>query len=143
MNKHYPIRLTVEERGEIECVLDSGRKTGRKVTRARILLLADNGKKDREIAKALQICPATVHNVRKRFFNLRSISSLEEKPRSGRPPRLTDITAAHVRDLVCSEPPGGRKRWTFRLLADRAMELDLVDTISHEGVRKILKAVPS
>ncbi|HYA43379.1 MAG TPA: helix-turn-helix domain-containing protein, partial [Syntrophobacteraceae bacterium] len=62
-----------------------------------------------------------------------------EKPRSGKPPKLEGLTAAHITALACSDPPEGRARWTLRLLADRAVELDLVDTISHEAIRKLLK----
>jgi transposase len=139
MNKQFHIKLTDEERRELKHVVESGRKLARKVTRARILLLADDGKKDREIAEALQVCVLTVHKVRKRFFNEKSINSLEEKPRSGKPPKLEGLRAAHITALACSDPPEGRKRWTLRLLADRAVELELVDTISHEGLRKFLK----
>lgn len=139
MNKQFDIKLTDEERRELKHLVESGRKLARKVTRARILLLADAGKKDREIAEALQVCMQTVHKVRKRFFNEKSINSLEEKPRSGKPPKLEGLTAAHITALACSDPPEGRKRWTLRLLADRAVELQLVDTISHEGLRKFLK----
>ena len=139
MNKHYHIQLADEERRELKHLVESGRKLARKITRARILLLADAGKKDREIAETLQVCVQTVHKVRKRFFNEKSISSLEEKPRSGKPPKLDGLTAAHITALACSDPPEGRKRWTLRLLADRAVELELIDTISHEGVRKLLK----
>ena len=139
MNKNYQIQLTEEERRELGRMVESGRKLARKITRARILLLADAGKKDREIAEALQVSVQTVHKVRKRFFNEKSLASLEEKPRSGKPPKLHGLTAAHITALACSDPPEGRKRWTLRLLADRAVELELVDTISHEGIRKFLK----
>jgi transposase len=139
MNKQFHIKLTDEERRELKGLVKSGRKLARKITRARILLLADAGEKDREIAEALQVCIQTVHKVRKRFFNEKSVSSLEEKPRSGKPPKLVGPTAAHITALACSDPPEGRKRWTLRLLADRAVELELVDTVSHEGIRKLLK----
>jgi transposase len=139
MNKQFQIQLTDEERRELKRLVESGRRLARKITRARILLLADTGKKDREIAEALQVCIQTVHKVRKRFFKEKSIKSLEEKPRSGKPPKLAGLTAAHITALACSDPPEGRKRWTLRLLADRAVELELVDTISHEGLRKLLK----
>jgi transposase len=139
MNKQYNIRLTDEERRELKRLVESGRKLARKITRARILLLADSGKMDKEIAEALQVCTVTVHKVRKRFFIEKSTTSLEEKPRSGKPPKLDGLTAAHITALACSEPPEGRERWTLRLLADRAVELELVDTISHEGIRKLLK----
>ena len=139
MKKQYQIQLTDQERRELKRLIESGRKLARKITRARILLLADAGKKDREIAEALQVCIQTVHKVRKRFFNEKSVNSLDEKPRSGKPPKLEGLTAAHITALACSGPPEGRKRWTLRLLADRAVELELVDTISYEGVRKFLK----
>jgi len=139
MNKQFHTQLTDEERRELKHLIESGRKLARKITRARILLLADAGKKDQEIAEGLQVCIQTVHKVRKRFFIEKSINSLEEKPRSGKPPKLAGLTAAHITALACSDPPEGRKRWTLRLLADRAVELELVDTISHAGVRKFLK----
>ncbi len=139
MNKQFNVELTDEERRELKRLVESGRKLARKITRARILLLADGGKKDREIADALQITIQTVHKVRKRFFIEKSLNSLEEKPRSGKPPKLEGLTAANIPALACSDPPEGRNSWTLRQLADRAVELGLVDTISHEGVRKLLK----
>ena len=139
MKKQYQIQLTDEERRELKRLIESGRKLARKITRARILLLSDTGKTDKEISEALQVCVQTVHKVRKRFFNEKSINSLEEKPRPGKPPKLDGLTAAHITALACSDPPEGRNKWTLRLLADRAVELELVDTISHEGIRKLLK----
>ena len=139
MKKQYQIQLTDQERRELKRLIESGRKLARKITRARILLLSDTGKTDKEISEALQVCVQTVHKVRKRFFNEKSINSLEEKPRSGKPPKLAGLTAAQITALACSEPPEGRDKWTLRLLADRAVELELVDTISHEGIRKLLK----
>lgn len=139
MNKQFNVELTDEERRDLKRLVESGRKLARKITRARILLLADGGKKDREIAETLQITIQTVHKVRKRFFIEKSLNSLEEKPRSGKPPKLEGLTAANITALACSDPPEGRNRWTLRLLADRAVELGLVDTISHEGLRKLLK----
>ncbi|MGA2735049.1 MAG: helix-turn-helix domain-containing protein [Syntrophobacteraceae bacterium] len=139
MKKQYQIQLTDEERRELKRLIESGRKLARKITRARILLLSDTGKTDKEISEALQVCVQTVHKVRKRFFNEKSINSLEEKPRPGKPPKLDGLTAAHITALACSDPPEGRNKWTLRLLADRAVELELVDTISHEGLRKLLK----
>ena len=127
--------LTDEERRELKRPVESGRKLAGKITHARILLLADTGKTDREIAEALQTCTLTVHNVRKRFFNAKSINSLEGKPRSGKPPELQGLTAAHITPLACSGPPEGRERWTLRLQADRAVRLDLGDSISQGGMK--------
>jgi transposase len=139
MNKQYHIQLTDEERKELERLVERGRKPARKITRAGILLLADTGKSDKEIAEALRICTLTVHNVRKRFFKEKSVTSLEEKPRPGRPPKLVGLAAAHITALAGSAAPEGRDRWTLRLLADRAVKLELVDSVSHEGIRKLLK----
>ncbi len=139
MKKRYPIRLTNMERAELERLLQSGPRLARVTTRIRILLLANAGKNDREIAKALKVSSTTVHNVRKRYCSERSASCLEERPRPGQPCRLNSKTAIRVAGLVRSEPPKGHKCWTLRLLADRAVKLNLIDTISHESVRKILK----
>ncbi len=138
MKSRYPIRLTDQERAELKRLLESGLRLARITTRVRILLLADTGKKDREIAKALKISSGTVHNVRKRFFNERAMDGLDERPRPGQPCRLNNVTAEKITGLACSGPPEGHKRWTLRMLADRAVKLELVDTISHESVRKIL-----
>ncbi|MGC8494587.1 MAG: helix-turn-helix domain-containing protein [Syntrophobacteraceae bacterium] len=139
MKKRYPIRLTHVERAELQRLLQNGPRLARVMTRIRILLLADAGKNDREIARSLKVSSTTVHNVRKRYFSERSASSLEERPRPGQPCRLNGNTASRVAGLVRSEPPKGHKRWTLRLLADRAVKLHVIDTISHESVRKILK----
>lgn len=126
-------------RTKLESLINNGRRLAKKITRARILLLADAGKKDHEIAESLQTSIPTVARVRKRFAEARLASSLEDKSRSGKPPSLRGKVAAHITSLACSDPPEGHVRWTLRLLADKAVELELVDTISHEAVRRILK----
>ena len=139
MRKHYEVRLSDEERKELKALVVTGRRLARKITRARILLLADAGKKDREIVEALRVSLPTVVRVRKRFAKERLVSGLEEKARPGKPPKLSGKVAAHITSLACSEPPEGRARWSLRLLADKAVELNVVDTVSHEAIRKILK----
>jgi len=139
MNKQFHVRLTNEERKELKRLVETGRKLARRITRARVLLLADCGKSDKEIAEALQITTMTVYNVRKRFLTQKSLKSLEDKPRPGQPAKLVGLTAAHITALACSEPPEGRDRWTLRLLADKSVKLDIVDSVSHEGIRKLLK----
>ena len=139
MSRQFDIQLTNEERRELNRLVESGRKLARKITRARILLLSDAGKKDREIAEALQVCRKTVQNVRKRFFNEKSLNSVEDKPRPGKPPKLDGITAENITALACSHPPEGYERWTLRLLANKAVELELVDSVSYEGIRNLLK----
>jgi putative transposase len=143
MKKVYDVRLTEEERKELKSLVTSGRKMAKKITRARILLLADAGKKDHEIAEALQTSIPTVVRVRKRFAETSLVGSLEEKPRPGKPPSLVGNVAAHITSLACSDPPEGHARWSLRLLADKAVELELVDKISHEAVRRMLKKTNS
>jgi len=139
MKKQYGVRLSDDERRELKQLIRSGRQLARKVTRARILLLADAGKKDEEIAEALHTSVPTVARVRRRFAQERLARGLAEQPRSGQPPKLRGKVAAHITSLACSDPPEGRSRWTLRLLADKAIELELVDTISHEAIRQLLK----
>jgi transposase len=139
VKKVYDISLTDLERKELKALIDNGRRLAKKITRARILLLADAGKKDHEIAEALQTSIPTVVRVRKRFAESRLAGSLEDKSRPGKPPSLRGKVAAHITSLACSDPPEGHVRWTLRLLADKAVELELVDKISHEAVRRILK----
>jgi len=138
--KHYNIRLTDEERRELKRLVESGGKLARKIIRARILLFTDTGKTATEIAEALHVSAETVRNVRKRFSIEKSINnSLEEKLRAGKPSKLEGIAAAKITALACSEPPEGRDRWTLRLLVDKAVNLGLVDSISHESIRNLLK----
>jgi transposase len=137
--KLYHIQLTDEQRKELKRLVESGRRLARKITRARILLLAEIGKPDSEIAESLQVTVQTVHNVRKRFCSEKSLKCLEEKPRPGKPSKLEGIVAAKITALACSEPPEGRDAWTLRLLADTAVKLEFVDSVSHEGIRKLLK----
>jgi transposase len=139
VNRNYDIQLTDVQSRELKRLVEFGRHLTREITRARILLLADTGIKDQEIAEALQISIGTVYNVRKRFSEEKSIKSLEEKQHPGKPSKLDGITRGLIKCLASSEPPEGRKRWTLRLLAARAAEIESVGAISHESIRKILK----
>ncbi len=139
MKKQHIVRLTDGERKELTALIEAGRRLARKIKRARILLLADEGRKDREIAEKLRVSVPTVVRMRKRFASDGTAGGLEEKPRSGKPPWLNGTVAAHITGLAASDPPKGRKRWSLRLLAIRAVELNLVDSISHETIRGILK----
>ncbi len=96
MNKQFNVELTDEERRDLKRLIESGRKLARKITRARILLLAAGRKKDREFADALQITVKAVYKVPKRFFIENSLKSLEENPRSAKPPKLEGLTAANT-----------------------------------------------
>lgn len=143
--KHkYPVKLTREERRELGRLPLGGTIGVRKLNRVKILLLADEshssgGKTDKEIAEKLDISPSTVERTRQRYAEGGVKSALKEQPRSGRPPVISGEARAQITALACSTPPEGYGKWTLRLLADRAVELEFIETISHESVGQILK----
>jgi transposase len=136
--KKYQVDLTAAERDELLRLSRSGKTSGRKLTRARILLKADEQLADEEIAETVGTSVATIERTRQRFVE-EGLDALNERPRLGARPKLTAKGAAHVIAVACSPAPGGRKRWTLRLLADRAVELGLCSEFSHESVRRLLK----
>ncbi len=137
--KIYVVDLTQDERTELLKLIKSGKHSARKLNRARILLLADKDKTDAEIAKALYTGTATVQRVRQRFVEGNLQGALNEQPRPGGIKKLSQKGETILETLAHSKPPDGRKRWTLQLLADRLVELKVVDSISHETVRKEVK----
>jgi transposase len=136
------VTLTNAERTELEAFVAHGKKSAREITRARILLLAAEGKGDSEIARLLSTSRGTVYNARKRYrqkarAHLRKC--LKDAPRSGRPLKLDSRVEAKVTMIACSDPPDGAARWTLHLIADKLVTLGEVDAISHESVRRLLK----
>lgn len=136
--KKYLVDLTDLEKLELENLLKSGKHQSRKLTRARILLLANDGKTDSEIVEVLQTARPTVERTRKRFVE-EGLECLQEKLRHGARPRLDERGQAHLIAVACSPAPEGYARWTLRLLADKAVELGLVNSIAKETVRQVLK----
>ena len=146
--KKYVVRLTEEERGQLETLVRRGRAHSRKLLYARILLKADADGPDRwtdeRIAQALEVSTATVARERRRFCeDGLEVALMPKKP--GRPRRraLDGRAEAHLIALSCSDPPEGRERWSMRLLADRMVELGHVEALSHETVRRTLKKTAS
>lgn len=146
--KKYRVFLNGKKRSTLERLVSTGTNKARTITRARILLLADEspcgisrgmGKTDKEIIEVLGISARTVAATRQRFVEEDIEGALNEKPRPGRPPKLTGRDEARLTAIACSEPPEGSVRWSVRLLADKLVEVDLVDSISHEAVRRYLK----
>lgn len=146
--KHkYKVKLSGDERRKLNLLTMGGSIGVRKLNRAKILLLADenceNGNKtDKEISQKLDVSEATVVRIRQRFVT-QGLDALDEKPRSGRPPRISGEERAKITALACSDAPQGFGRWTLRLLADKVVELELVDSISHTTVSEILKKTKS
>ena len=137
--KIYIVDLTKEERTDLLDLIKSGEHSARKLNRARILLLADEGKADSEIAKALHTGTATVQRTRQRFVEGNLEGALNERPRPGGQKKLDEKGVALLETLAQSKPPQGRKRWTLQLLADRLVQLKTVDSLSYETVRQELK----
>ena len=143
--KHkYQVNLTRAARTELGRLTLGGTIGVRKLNRVKILMLADEShetgqKTDKEIAEKLDISPATVERTRQRYAEAGLKSALNENPRSGRPPVISGETRAQITALACSTPPAGFGQWSLRLLADKAVELEFIETISHESVGTILK----
>lgn len=139
----YIVRLTPEERSELEKLVSTGKANARKITHARILLKVDaDGPNwsDESVREALDVGTATVERIRKAFVEVDLESSLNRKPRSKTTPRKLDgEQEAHLIALACGPSPEGYKRWTLRLLSDKIVELEYVDTLSYETVRQVLK----
>jgi transposase len=137
--KIYIVDLTEEERTYLLDFIKSGKQSSRKLNRARILLLADENKTDGEISKALHTGTATVQRTRRRFVEGNLEGALNERPRPGGSKKLDEKGEAILETLAHSKPPEGRKRWTLQLLADRLIQLKVVDSISYETVRREVK----
>lgn len=135
----YIVKLTDKQRNELLSLLNKGEHSSRIIKRANILLQSDVGKTAPQISENLKTTDQTVYNIRKRFTNGGLESALYEKPRPGAKRRLDARQEAHVIATACSDPPGSRERWTIRLLTDRIVELGIVDEISCETVRRMLK----
>ena len=142
--KLYRVALSEEERKALGRIVRS-RAAAQKRTRAHLLLLADEaqeggGRTDADIASILNVGTATTERVRKRCVLEGLEAALEHKPQANRKPRKLDGEAeAKLVMIACSEPPEGQARWTLKLLGERLVELEIVDGISRETVRRTLK----
>lgn len=143
MRKKYLVTLTDAERGTLHDLLKKGTLAARKLARAHILLLADEGRTDTAIAQALHVGRATVERVRKRFVEADLDAALSEQPRPGRRALLDAKQEAYLIATACSTPPEGQARWSVRLLADQVVRLEIVEAISRETVRRTLKKTNS
>jgi transposase len=147
MSKRLHIKLTKNERQELEQLVSKGESSARVQRRARVLLLSDRNQAEplgtSEIAKALMCSPATVCNVKRRYLSGGLPEALHDKPRPGAIPKITGDVEAHLVALTCSDPPDGYGRWTLRLLADQLVELGVVESISHVAVGEVLKKTNS
>lgn len=146
----YVVRLTEEERAELDSLVRVGRVAAYRRRHAQILLKADEGVlgprwSDRQIAEAFEVQASTVHDIRRRFVEQSLEAAVGRKKRAlpPRPRKLDGAAEARLLALACSEAPEGRTRWTLSLLADRLVELQIVDSIGLETVRQTLKKMRS
>ncbi len=142
----YQVKLSQSERDHLENLVSTGTEKARKLTRARILLKADAGWADQEIANALDVGRATVGRIRKRHATEGLDTALNrKKPRRQYERKLDGADEAQLIALTCSEPPKGYARWSLRLLSERLVTLEQVEveSVSHETVRQVLKKTNS
>lgn len=145
----YKVELSVAERNELQSLVDQGREAKSTRKRARILLKVDQGPDgpgwtDERAAEFAEVGLSTVHRVRERFVEQGFQAAVFRKPVPDRLYRKLDGQAeAKLIATACSEAPEGRSRWTLRLLADRMVALEVVDSLSHECVRTTLKKTNS
>jgi len=148
--KKYLVTLTAEERQSLHELIAAGKAAAQKLAHARILLKADAAPgspawPDAPIAEALDVGLSTVARVRQRLVEQGLDAALGRKPqdRPSRPRKLDGAAEARLIALACSPPPAGRADWTMRLLADQLVELEVIDAVSHETVRQVLKKTNS
>ena len=147
--KKYRVRLTTDEQRELKALVSRGRTAAYKQTHARILLMSDEsrpdeGMTDAEISRALCVGPSMVERVRRRCVEEGIESALNRKKQlRRRQKRLDGHGEARLIAMACGEPPDGRVRWTLKLLTDRLVECEIVETISTETVRRVLKKTNS
>jgi transposase len=139
MEKLYVVALLDEQRWHVQQVVAAGAWSARLVNRAHILLMADEGASDAMIAAALHVSRSTVARTRRRSVLEGLDAAMNERPRCGGPRTFTPKQEAMAVALACSTPPEGRATWTLQLLADKLVEIKVVDTISDETVRRMLK----
>ena len=140
----YPVALSPAQRKQLKALCSRGAISARKLARARILLLADQNRSqgamtDPQIHEVLDVSQGTIIRVRKKFATGGLETALEEVSRCGRPLKFNGYQRAQITALACSDPPEGHSQWSLRLLADKLVELEIVDDISYETVGVILK----
>ena len=149
MKKKYIIRLSAEERQNLTDLVRKGKVAAYRRTHAQILLFTDEGElgpglQDKEAAERVGVNHRTVSRLRQRCVERGLEAALEREPRCRERARVLDGDGeAQVIALMCGDPPAGQSRWTLHRLSERLVELGVVESVSHETIRKVLKKTPS
>ncbi len=145
--KKYIVELSEQQREELKDLISKGKSPARKLMHARILLKADASEggpnwQDEQISEALDVSLSTIGRVRQRFVEEGTDAAIERRKGSGyREPKFDREKEAHLIALACSKCPEGQERWTVRLLANKMVELNYIESLSYETVRQTLKKV--
>ena len=139
----FAVQLSATDRSELERLTRSGQHAARVINRARILLKTDEGWSASQVAAALDTSPRTVFRTKRRYAEEGLEGVLHDRPQANRYRKLDDRGEANLIALACSDAPEGRDHWTLRLLADKVVELGMVESLSYETVRQRLKKTSS
>ena len=140
--EQYAVHLTPEEREQLNRLVRSGKSSARIVVRGRILLKIDEGWTAPQVAAALDVAKSTVYRIKRRYAEEGLDRVLRDRVQANRFRKLDDRGEAHLIALACSDAPEGHDHWTLQLLAERMVELGLVESLSYETVRLKLKKRP-
>lgn len=148
MEKRWVVELSQEERQQLEQLINKGKVAGYKIKHAHMLLKADEGENgpswpDTRIAEAYNVSESTVRNLRKRLVEKGFEAALEREKQTNRRTKLDGEIEAKLIAIACSQPPEGYSRWSVRLLANRLVELEIVDAVSHMTVQRVMKKTNS
>ena len=146
MAKKYVVMLTLDEREQLQRLVSVGKSAAIRIRRANVLLKADQGEHgagwtDQQISEAFDVTTRSIEMLRQRAVEEGPMAVVDGKPnRQPRtPPKFDGESEAQLIAMACSQPPAGQSRWSLRLLADRLVELEVFESVSHETVRQVLK----
>lgn len=134
-----PVTLTEAEKSALNDIVKKGTHKSRKIIRARVLLLMNEGKDLAETQQQVKIGSGHFYKIKSRYFEGGLAHALEELPRSGQPRKVTEKLEAQITSIACSAAPAGSARWTLKLINEKVIELNYVESLSQESVRLILK----
>jgi putative transposase len=138
-----PIQLANDEVAYLNKFINTGKRSARAIKRAQILLHSHTGKTPAQICEVVNTSVATVYLTRQHYRQGGVQAAIEEKPRLGQPRRLSSEQEAALTVLACSDAPDGHAQWSVRLLADKAVEIGLVERVGRETIRLFLKKMHS